>query len=260
MPPERVRVPVETRAPGGETNAYLVGERDALLVDPGARTPALDRAVAERDVSGVAATHAHPDHVGAVADYAERTGATVWALDGHEERFEAAAGVAPDRTFSDGDRLPAGDGEATALETPGHAPDHAAFAVPAGVLCGDLAVAEGSVAVAAPEGDVAAYLDSLDRLRRRDPAALYPGHGPVVRDPRATCDRLADHRRERERRIYEAVAAGARDPDAVLAAAYDVDLAGVRDLARATVVAHVERLAAAGRLRWDADAERIEPA
>ena len=260
MPLERVPVPVETRAPGGETNAYLLGDDDALLVDPAARTDALDAAVAERGVANVAVTHAHPDHVGAVAAHAERTGATVWALAGREERFEAATGVAPDRTFADGDALPAGAGEATALATPGHAPDHVAFETETGIVCGDLAVAEGSVAVAAPEGDVAAYLDSLDRLRGRDPTALYPGHGPVIDDPAATCERLAARRRDRERRIYEAVAGGARDPDAALSVAYDADLSGVRELARATVVAHVEKLAADGRVRWDPENERIDPA
>lgn len=257
---ERVPVPVETSAPGGETNAYLLGDEDALLVDPAARTDALDAAVAERGVANVAVTHAHPDHVGAVAAYADRAGATVWALAGREERFDATAGVAPDRTFADGDRLPAGDGTVSVWKTPGHAPDHVAFDADEGILCGDLAVAEGSVAVAAPEGDVAAYLDSLARLRDREPSALYPGHGPVIDDPAATCERLAARRRDRERRIYEAVGDGARDPDAALAAAYDADLAGVRKLARATVVAHVEKLAADGRVRWDPETERIDPA
>ncbi|WP_101296241.1 MBL fold metallo-hydrolase [Halegenticoccus soli] len=248
---DRVSVPVATRAPTGRTNAYLVGETDALLVDPPARTDELDEAVADREVAHVAVTHTHPDHVGAVADYAAETGATVWARRGREDRFEAATGVRPDRTFGEGTEIAVGDGRVEVLDAPGHAPDHVAFAVGGDVLCGDLAVAEGSVVVGAPEGDVRAYLTALRRLHARDPSRLLPGHGPVIDDPRATLVRLIRHRLDRERRVLAAVREGASDPDAILDAAYDKDLGGVRDLARATVVAHVEKLAHEGKVALD---------
>ncbi|MFC6737669.1 MBL fold metallo-hydrolase, partial [Halolamina salina] len=67
---ERVSIPVETRAPTGATNAYLVGESPAVLVDPAGRTDELDALVEEHEVGTIAVTHTHPDHVGAVADYA----------------------------------------------------------------------------------------------------------------------------------------------------------------------------------------------
>jgi glyoxylase-like metal-dependent hydrolase (beta-lactamase superfamily II) len=236
-------------------NAYLLGEDPALLLDPGVRHPALDRAVATRSVGHVAVTHAHRDHAGAVAHYAAETGATVWARRGREARLHDAAGVTPDRTFREGDAV-AG---ATVLDTPGHAPDHVAFATDAGVACGDLAVARGSVAVAVPDGDLRAYLVSLRRLLVRDPPALHPGHGPAVDDPRATLTRLYAHRKERERRVLAAVRDGARDPDTILERAYGKDLSGVRGLARATVVAHLEKLAVEGRVRWDPAAERATP-
>jgi glyoxylase-like metal-dependent hydrolase (beta-lactamase superfamily II) len=256
---ERVAVPVDTRAPGGQTNAYLVGETDALLVDPPARSPALDEAVAARDLAHVAVTHTHPDHVGGVAHYAAETGATVWMRRGRTDRFERATGVAPDRTLGEGTRIDVGDAAVSVVETPGHAPDHVAFETPAGTLCGDLAVAEGSVVVGAPEGDLSAYLISLRRLLARDPDRLYPGHGPEVATPSATLERLIRHRLERERRVEQAVLDGATTVDAVLDAAYEKDLDGVRDLARATVIAHVEKLATAGRVRWDPAAETVEP-
>lgn len=257
---ERVPVPVTTRAPGGETNAYLVGSERALLVDPAARTDRLDAVVAEANVDGIAVTHAHPDHVGAVAAYAAETDATVWCRRGREARFVDATGVEPDRTFAEGDVLSVDGDELTVLDVPGHAPDHVAFEGAFGVLCGDVAVAEGSVAVCAPEGDVRAYLVSLRRLHARDPPALSPGHGPVVDDPRATCERLIRHRLERERRVVDAVTGGAADVDAVVDAAYEKELSGVRDLARATVVAHVEKLAVEGRVRYDPASDRVGPA
>jgi glyoxylase-like metal-dependent hydrolase (beta-lactamase superfamily II) len=242
--------------PTGTVNAHLHEGPETLLLDPGVDCPALDDALAAVAVDHVAVTHAHPDHVGAVARVARETGATVWAARGHEPRFRAATGVDPDRTLADGDTL-AG---ATVLATPGHAPDHLAFLTDAGAACGDLAVASGSVAVAAPDGDLRAYLASLRRLRLRDPPRLFPGHGPVADDARATLDRLHDHRRDRERRVLAAVRAGARDPDATLARAYDADLTGVRARARATVVAHLEKLAAEGRVRWDPATGTVRPA
>ena len=251
----RFPVPVDTFAPGGTTNAYLLGDADGaetILVDPAGRTDDLDRAVEASDVAHVLVTHAHPDHVGGVAHYADETGATVWARAGREDRFEAATGVAPDRTFREGTTV----GPATVMETPGHAPDHVALITDAGVLTGDLVVAEGSVVVGADEGDVRAYLTSLRRLYARNPDRLYPGHGPEIDDPRATLERLIRHRLDREAKVLAAVRGGATAMDEILDAAYDKDLSGVRDLARSTVAAHLEKLAVEGKVSWDGEAAR----
>ncbi|WP_224269908.1 MBL fold metallo-hydrolase [Haloprofundus salinisoli] len=247
----RVSAPVATRAPTGATNAYLVGDRAALLVDPAARTDELDALVAGATVEHVAVTHTHLDHVGAVADYAAETGATVWARRWREERFERATGVEPDRTFVEGTEIDTDAGAVTIFDTPGHAVDHVAFGVGDGVLCGDLAVAEGSVVVGAPEGDMRAYLTALRRLRAKRPSRLLPGHGPEITDPSATLERLIRHRLDREAKVREAVRDGATTIDDVLAAAYEKDLTGVEDLARATVVAHVEKLTHEGRVAWN---------
>ena len=253
------RVPVETatRGPGGATNAYLLGSDSAILIDPAARTDDLDDAVADADPSHVAVTHHHPDHVGAVADYADACNATLWARASHADAFERATGVAPDRTFRPGDRIATGDGHVEIVDTPGHAQEHVAFAWNRGAVVGDLAVAVGSVVVGPPDGDMRAYLTSLRRLRARDFESIYPGHGPVIDDPDATLARLLDHRLDREQTVRRAVAEGARTVDEVLDGAYDKDLTGVRDLARATVRAHLQKLAVEGDLDFDGD--RAEP-
>ena len=246
----RVPVPFSTRAPTGETAAYVVGDSDALVVDPAAWTDDLATAARDADASHVAITHHHPDHIDGVADAVAALGLTVWARATSAAEFASTTGVAPDRTFRPGDTIPVAGGVET-IDTPGHAPEHLAFSTPAGLVCGDLAVAEGSVVVGAPDGDMRAYLSSLRRVHARNPARLYPGHGPVIDDPRAVCRRLIRHRLDRERRVADAVAGGASTPDQILDVAYDKDISAVRDLARATVVAHLEKLAVEGRVQWD---------
>ena len=254
MDVERLPVEVPTRAPTGRTACYVVGAADALLVDPPATDERLEAALG--DVAHVAVTHHHPDHVGAVAEYARRADATVWCRYGRADAFAAATGAEPDRTFREGTAIETGDGAVTVRETPGHAPEHVAFEADDDLVSGDLAVASGSVVVGAPEGDVRAYLTSLRRVWGMAPDRLLPGHGPVVEDPRATCRRLIEHRLERERRVLAAVESGAAAVDAVVEAAYEKDVAGVEDLARATVVAHLEKLAHEGRVRWDGQTAR----
>ncbi|WP_122089410.1 MBL fold metallo-hydrolase [Halalkalicoccus subterraneus] len=243
---DRFSVSTTTRAPTGSTNAYVVGD---LLIDPGARTDALDAAVGTAD--HVAVTHTHPDHVGALAEYADSR--TVWALAGHEARFEAATGIEPDETFAVGDRL-AG---LSVLETPGHAPDHVAFATDGAVLCGDLVMAESSVFVGGDGADMQAYLDSLRRLKEYDPKTLHPGHGDPIDHPKERLDWLIDHRLERERRVRGAVEAGNHTMEAVRDAAYGKDLSGVADLASLTVEAHLKKLVAEGVVEWDGECARI---
>ncbi|MCU4741943.1 MBL fold metallo-hydrolase [Natronoglomus mannanivorans] len=254
----RCSVPTATRAPDDRTNAYVLGCDPAVLVDPAGRTDELDRLVRDRGVEHVLVTHPHPDHVDAVEDYARETNATVWARAGRTDRFREATGVDPDRTFGQGTELPAGDDRVEILETPGHAPDHVGIRAGAdGPICsGDCAVAEGSVVVGAPEGDMRAYLCTLRRLRAMAPPRLYPGHGPPIADPEATLDGLISHRLERERQVRKAVDNGARTLMEILDASYEKDLTGVRDLARATVVAHLEKLAVEGHLEWDGECAR----
>ena len=248
---ERFSLSVQTRAPTGATNAYVF---DGIVVDPATRSDDLDSAVAD-GVDHVAVTHHHPDHVGAVAEYAREFDLTVWARYGRTDEFESATGIEPDRTFTPGASLPAGDG-VTVVDTPGHAPEHTSFVHPTGIVAGDLAVAEGSVVVGAPEGDMRAYLSSLRRVHARNPVRLYPGHGPVIETPRETCERLIAHRLDRERAVEAAVRDGNHQLDDIVEAAYDKDISAVYDLALATVLAHVEKLAVESKITFDGERAR----
>ncbi|EMA15925.1 MBL fold metallo-hydrolase [Haloarcula marismortui] len=256
----RADVSVPTRAPTGSTAAYVYGDEAALLVDPPDAGDALDSLLSDRSLAHIALTHHHPDHAGAVAHYARETGATVWARRGRASAFEAATGITPDRLFSGGTTIPTDAGPVTVIDTPGHAPEHVAFATDGAVVSGDLAVAEGSVVVGAPEGDVRTYLASLRRLHARNPDVLLPGHGPRIETPRETCARLINHRLARERRVRDAVHDGAATLDEILEAAYEKDLTGVRDLARGTVLTHLEKLAVEGAISWDSERAAPNPA
>lgn len=253
---ERVPVEVPTRAPTGRTACYVVGDDGALLVDP----PALDERIERHldDIEHVAVTHHHPDHVGSVADYAEAAGAAVWCRYGRESQFQDVTGAIPDHTFREGTTIPTVDGDVTVRETPGHAPEHVAFEAGDDLLSGDLAVAAGSVVVGDPEGDVRAYLTSLRRVIAMASDRLYPSHGPVIEDVRGTCERLITHRLDRERRVLAAVESGNRTVADILDAAYEKDLTGVRDLAGATVRAHLWKLHHEGRIEFDG--ARADPA
>ena len=253
----RISVPTDTVAATNQTNAYLIDGHEPLLLDPAARHPEVDAAVEDHDPDHITATHSHPDHIGGVTAYAFETDATVWAAVGYENRFAQSTGIYPARTFREGHTV----GPATVIETPGHASDHTAFEVElddgrTAIITGDLVVDEGSVVVGGPDADMTDYLDSLQRVRDRDPDVLYPGHGPVIDEPRDAIDRLIDHREAREQAVLDAMAASAEEVAEIVDRAYEKDIGEVRDLARQTVIAHLRKLDSEGRVRWDAETEQ----
>lgn len=111
-------------------------------------------------------------------------------------------------------------------------------------LAGDLVAASGSVWVGTPEGDVAAYLDSLARLVRLAPPVLGPGHGPAIIDTVARLEELSAHRLERERQVLKAVEEGRLTATAITQAIYPQAEGKVADLARRSVLAHLAKLGA----------------
>jgi glyoxylase-like metal-dependent hydrolase (beta-lactamase superfamily II) len=211
------------------TNTYLV---EGWVVDPGPADDAhLERVfeAARGRIAGIVLTHDHPDHADGAPLLAER------------------AGVAVERPRG-GERV----GPFDVVATPGHAADHVALVWERVAFAGDTVLGAGSVFVAPGGGGMAAYLDSLRRLRELDLEAIAPGHGPFVWDPRAKIDDYIAHRLDRERKLLDALAAGARTRDELLDAAWDdvpFDKAPVlRIAAGVTLDAHLEKLGAEGRL------------
>jgi glyoxylase-like metal-dependent hydrolase (beta-lactamase superfamily II) len=220
------------------TNTYVVGRDPAWVVDPG---PALDAHVAavaaevarRGGLGGIALTHDHADHAEAIDPLRAAAGAPDAPL--------LAAGKPGGRTD-----VPA---PLEVIPTPGHAPDHLAFLTPTGaLLSGDAVLGEGSVFVAPDPGALAGYLRALDELLGRDLAVLLPGHGPVVHDAAGRIGWLRDHRLAREAALLDALAAGTRDVDGLLAAAWPEVPAELKPAAAATLASHLDKLDEEGRL------------
>jgi glyoxylase-like metal-dependent hydrolase (beta-lactamase superfamily II) len=221
------------------TNSWVVARNPAWLIDPGAALDAhvdeLSAEIAGRGgLGGLALTHDHGDHSGAVA--AVRTRFPQAPL--------AAARGAVDVVLADGEHF----GPLQALATPGHAPDHLAFLAGPVALTGDAVLGEGSVFIAPDPGALAGYLEGLERLRRRAPEVLCPGHGPVVTDPDGKLREYISHRLDRERRLVAALDSGARSVPEMLDAAWGDVPELLRPAATVTLAAHLDKLADEGRL------------
>jgi glyoxylase-like metal-dependent hydrolase (beta-lactamase superfamily II) len=162
----------------------------------------------------------------------------------------AAARGEVDVRLSGGDRF----GPVEAVVTPGHAPDHLAFVADGVCFSGDAVLGEGSVFIAPYHGALAGYLAGLERLRSFHLTLLCPGHGPLVCDPAAKLDEYISHRLDRERRLLDAIAGGARTVDELLDQAWDDAPVQLRPAAAWTLAAHLDKLDSEGRL--PADVER----
>jgi glyoxylase-like metal-dependent hydrolase (beta-lactamase superfamily II) len=209
------------------TNTYLYGSGPCAVIDPGPNDEGhleavRDAAEQRGGIVVVLLTHGHGDH----ADGAERLGVEV---------------VRP------------GDGEEyaglRAIATPGHAPDHVCLMTADGVcFSGDLVLGTGSTFVPPDGGSLAAYMDSLHRMQAEAIELIAPGHGPWVTDPAAKLAEYVEHREMRERRLLAALERGERSRDALLAEAWSDVPPELREAAAMVMQAHLDKLAAEGRL------------
>lgn len=197
------------------TRTYILGHRRPLVVDPGpaleAHLAAVVEALEGETPAALLLTHGHADHAGGAEALASRTGAPVWMGRGaHRLPFEHQR---VDRWLEDGDLVECGAGAVRVVHTPGHAPEHlcalwtgAGSPAGGGLFAGDLFLGEGDTTlVAAPEGDLKAYLESLDRVQALAPGIMYPAHGEPLNDPGSTIRRYRSHRRQRIEQVASAL-------------------------------------------------------
>ncbi len=230
------------------TNTYLLGDPAhgaVTIVDPGPddadHRRAVEAALDGAEVAAVVITH-HPHDHSAAAGWAGEWGADLRAFD---------PGLVPGATpLADGEELRIGGITIAAVHTPGHASDHLCLRIVETdvVLTGDHVLGRGSTVVNWPDGDMSAYMRSLDRLAAAPGRRIYPGHGDVVDRPAEKVAEYIAHRRERERQVLDAIASGAASTPAIVEVVYTDVPAHLHPAAARSVNAVLEKLVAQGRV------------
>ena len=251
------------------TNTYVVGRGAVAVIDPGPDGPgaveSLLAALEGERVAQIFVTHTHRDHSPAARPLAAATGAEIVGCAPHWSARELAAGETPkldaandvdhrpDRELVDGESL-AGEGiTLTALATPGHTMNHLAFhlAEENALFSGDHVMAWSTSIVAPPDGAMAPYMASLEKLRGRGDDVYWPGHGGPVTEPERFVRALIGHRRQREAGILARLAEAERTIAEIVELNYAGLDARLKGAAALSTFAHVEDLAQRGLVACD---------
>jgi glyoxylase-like metal-dependent hydrolase (beta-lactamase superfamily II) len=226
---------------GPGTNTWILeGDPVAVVIDPGpdddAHLAAIEERLGASALGLILVTHSHQDHLPLAARLGERHQARVLR---HPE-------------LSDGDVVQVGKVRLRALFTPGHASDHFCFLEEEerALFSGDLVLGRGSTMITYPDGDMAAYFRSLERLLELRPAILFPGHWDPVEDPMAKLEEYRSHRLDRERQVLLALRSGPADAAELTARVYSGEVSGEELLraAQMTLKAHLGKLVAEGKV------------
>ena len=211
--------------PGAFTHSgtwtHLVGERSLAVIDPGPDLPshrdALLAAIDGRPVAAIVVTHNHRDHSPLAPGLKAATGAPIIGAapimmsdDGPRADDGFDFDYAPDRVLTDGELLASEDWTLETIATPGHTSNHLSFAlVGTGIVFpGDHVMGWSTTVVSPPDGDMTAYMASLEKLlAREDDRVYFPAHGDPVENPRRLVRGLLGHRKQREGQILRLLAA-----------------------------------------------------
>lgn len=248
---------------GPGTNTYIVGVDELALIDPGPESAphlaVMLEAVGNR-LKWILCTHTHLDHSPGARALKATTGAQVVGFGAVPDDGRQDTAFAPDRALRDGDVLDCGDFTLRAVHTPGHASNHLCYLLEQHKLLftGDHIMQGSTVVISPPDGDMIAYLRSLERLLSVDFAAIAPGHGHVIEKPHDEVRRLIAHRTKRERKVLDAL--GKKSPatlDDLLPLVYDDVSPGIHPVARRSLHAHILKLQHDGRVRGEGDCWRL---
>jgi glyoxylase-like metal-dependent hydrolase (beta-lactamase superfamily II) len=247
------------------TGTYVVGAREVAVIDPG---PDLDEHVAAllaglagEHVTHILVTHTHRDHSPAAKALQLATGALTYGFGPHAGGRRGDAVVeeggdwdfTPDVTVGDGDEIVGAGWRFEAVHTPGHTSNHLCFALPEqGVLfTGDHVMGWSTSVIAPPDGDMSAYMTSLDKLLRRADKVYWPTHGPAILAPQPYVRAFVAHRREREAGILDCLAGGSRHIEAIVSQLYVGLAPGLERAAGRSVHAHLLDLVSRGLVAAD---------
>jgi glyoxylase-like metal-dependent hydrolase (beta-lactamase superfamily II) len=235
------------------TGTYVIGEGEVAVIDPGPELEehvgALLAGLADEQVTHILVTHTHRDHSPAAKALQTASGAATYGFGPHAGGKRGDAGAeeggdwdfAPDVVVRDGDWIAGGKWRCEAVHTPGHTSNHLCFALPdCGILfSGDHVMGWSTSVIAPPDGDMAAYMASLDKLLARRDAVYWPTHGPAITDPARHVRAFIAHRREREAGIVDCLKAGCGSIDAIVERLYAGLNPALRRAAGRSVLAHL---------------------
>jgi glyoxylase-like metal-dependent hydrolase (beta-lactamase superfamily II) len=246
------------------TQTYVVGEDEVAVIDPGPDDPAhmdaLVDSVGGRRLAAILCTHTHRDHSPAARPLSERTGAPVigcapLALEAVGPRADASfdGDYSPDRVLEDGESIEVDGRSLIAVATPGHTSNHLCFAWGDALFTGDHVMGWSTTVVVPPDGDMADYMASLDKLRKRGDRIYFPAHGPPVTNPAQYVRHLVGHRLQREAQILRLVTEHPRDIPDIVANAYPGLDPRLTTAAGGSVHAHLLDLERRGSVVQDED-------
>ncbi len=243
----RILAPNPSLMTGRGTNSYLFGNGEVAVVDPGPDLPEHVEALIEASrelgtLTTALVTHWHSDHLPAALTLKRRLGVR---LAGHA----SLPGV--NLALEDGARCAIGGVVVRAVATPGHTADHQCYLLEADqvLFSGDHIAGEGTVVINPPDGNMAAYLDSLRVVLALNPRLILPGHGPPIEQPTEKLIEYLEHRLARERQVLTLLADRPRTVADLVAAIYREVPPALHPVAARSVLAHLLKLEAEGRAR-----------
>ena len=255
------------------TGVYLIGAGDTLaIVDPGPDLPehleALRRAIGGRRLSHILITHTHRDHSLAAAPLKAWSGAKTYAAASPPPRATSGEGTVdeahdhafvPDVEVHDGDIIAGHGFTLECIATPGHTAGHMCYtlAEEQALFSGDHVMGWSTSVVAPPDGDMAQYVASLEKLAARDERIFYPTHGSPIASPQNHVRELIIHRRQRAAQILSALARGADSIAALTARLYPDVPPGLAAAAAAQVQAHLDQMVREGAIIRDGFSYRL---